>query len=33
VLASRSRAAQDDAAARKLWEASEQLTGERFEGI
>jgi NAD(P)-dependent dehydrogenase (short-subunit alcohol dehydrogenase family) len=33
MLASRSRAAQDDAAARKLWEASEQLTGERFEGI
>jgi NAD(P)-dependent dehydrogenase (short-subunit alcohol dehydrogenase family) len=33
TLAARSRAARDDAAARALWEASERLTGERFEGL
>jgi len=33
TLATRSRAARDDAAARALWEASERLTGERFEGL
>ncbi len=33
VLASRSRAARDDVTARALWEASERLTGVRFEGL
>lgn len=33
TLASRSPAARDDAAARALWEASERLTGARFEGL
>jgi NAD(P)-dependent dehydrogenase (short-subunit alcohol dehydrogenase family) len=33
VRASRSPAARDDAAARALWEASERLTGERFERL
>ncbi len=33
TLASRSGSARDDAAARALWEASERLTGARFEGL
>ncbi len=33
VLASRSRSARDASVARALWDASERLTGERFEGL